>query len=194
MEPLKSFIFSLFILVVLFVGITFIVNVLYGVIGIFYTLFSRPKCPNCAKAIGKKTIRCSHCGNALGERQPQEEINPELYIRVKALIAEQTWVSEEELTPDTHLADDLGIAGDDGYELLEAFCEEFDIQNTSEIEPYEYFGPEGWNPFYIYVLLYYLAFNREKLNDSYASLTPLYLWDLVKSAEAKRWIPPEATS
>ena len=36
-------------------------------------------------------------------------------------------VSEEELTPDTHLVDDLGIAGDDGYELLEAFCETFEI-------------------------------------------------------------------
>ena len=94
----------------------------------------------------------------------QQEMNFELYARVKILIAEQTWVSEE-LTPDTHLADDLGIVGDDGYELLEAFCEEFEIQNTCEIDPYEYFGPEGWNPLYIYVLLYYLAFNREKINE-----------------------------
>ena len=190
MESLTYFILSLFILVVLFGGIAYILCVLYLVIGIL----SRPKCPNCAKAIGKQTIRCPHCGNALGERQPQEKMNPQIYARVKILVAEQMIISEEELTPDTHLADDLGIAGDDGYELLEAFCEEFGIQNTSEIEPYEYFGPEAWNPFYIYVLLYYLAFNREKLNDFYDSLTPLYLRDLVKSAEARKWIPPEATS
>ena len=118
---------------------------------------------------------------------------PFLNTRVKALIAEQTWVSEEELTPDTHLADDLGIAGDDGYELLEAFCETFEIENMSEIEPYDYFGPEALDPFYVYVLLYYWVFNREKLNEPYYSLKPLYLRDLVKSAEAKRWIPPEAT-
>ena len=190
MESLKSFILFVWIAWFLFSGIASILSVLYLVIGIF----SRPKCPNCAKAIGEQTIRCPHCRSALGERQPQEEINPELYARVKVLIGEHAcWVSEEELTPDTHLADDLGIAGDDGYELLEAFCEEFGIQNTSEIEPYEYFGPEAWDPFYVYVLLYHWVFDREKLNEPYYSLTPLYLRDLIKSAEAKRWIPPEAT-
>ena len=188
MESVKFFILFSMNALVLILGITLIVNVLYLVIGIF----SRPKCPNCAKAIGKQTIRCLHCGNALGERQPQEEINPELYAQVKVLVAEHaSWVSEEELTPDTHLADDLGIAGDDGYELLEAFCETFEIENMSEIEPYDYFGPEGCNPFYVYVLLYYWVFNREKLNEPYYSLRPLYLRDLVKSAEAKRWILPK---
>ncbi len=161
------------------------------VIKFFFELFLRPKCPNCAKAIRKKAIRCPHCESSLTEEKPQQEMNPELYARVKVLIAEQTWGSEE-LTPDTHLADDLGIVGNAGYELLEAFCEEFEIENISEIDPYEYFGPEGWKPFHIYVLLYYLAFNKEKLKDTY-SLTPLYLRDLVKSAEAKRWIPPERT-
>ena len=156
------------------------------VIKFFFELFSRPKCPNCAKAIRRKTIRCPHCECSLTEEKPQQEMNPELYARVKVLIAEQTWGSEE-LTPDTLLADDLGIVGDAGYELLETFCEEFEIQNISEIDTYEYFGPEGWNPFHIYIWLYYLAFNKEKLKDTY-SLTPLYLRDLVESAEAKRWI------
>ena len=198
MESVKSFMLSLFTLVFLFFGITFIVNVLCVgismVIMIFYELFSHPKCPSCAKAIGKRTISCLYCGSALGGKPPQDEMNPELYARVKVFVAEQWSTSEEKLTPDTHLADDLGIAGDDGYELIEAFCEEFEIQNMSEIDPYEYFGPEGCNPFYVYILLYHWVFGREKLNDSYHSVTPLYLRDLVKSAEAKRWIPPEATS
>ncbi len=192
MESLTYFILSLFILVVLFGGIAYILSVLYLVIGIL----SRPKCPNCAKAIGKKTIRCPHCGNPLGERQPQEEINPELYTRVKAFVAEETRISPKKLTkltPDTDLSEGLGIAGDDGYDLLEAFCEAFEIENMSEIDPYEYFGPEACNPFYVYVLLYHWVFDREKLSD-FVGQTPLTLRDLVKSAEAKRWIPPEATS
>ena len=193
MESVESVLLFLCIAMALFFGITAIVNVLYMVIGTLYDLFSRPKCPNCTKRVGKETIRCPHCGSALGEKRPQEEIDPELYTRVKALVAEQMRVSEEELTPDTHLVDDLGIAGDDGYELLEAFCEMFEIENMSEIEPYDYFGPEASDPFYVYVLLYYWVFNREKLNEPYYSLKPLYLRDLVKSAEAKRWIPPEAT-
>lgn len=193
MESVKAVILWLFIAGVLFCSITSIVNFLYLVIGILYDLFSLPKCPNCTKRVGKQTIRCPHCRSAIAEKQPQEEIDPELYTRVKVLIAEQTWVSEEELTPDTHLAEDLGIAGDDGYELLEAFCETFEIENMSEIEPYDYFGPEATNPFYVYVLLYYWVFNREKLNEPNYSLTPLYLRDLVKSAETKRWILPEAT-
>ena len=193
MESVKFVLLFLCFAGILFCSITITVNVLYLVIGTLYDLVSRPKCPNCTKRVGKETIRCPHCRSSLGEKQPQEEIDPELYTRVKALIAEQTWVSEEELTPDTHLAEDLGIAGDDGYELLEAFCETFEIENMSEIEPYDYFGPEALDPFYVYVFLYYWVFNREKLNEPYYSLMPLYLRDLVKSAEAKRWIPPGAT-
>ena len=199
MESLGSFIFIIFGVGLLFCCITFILNVLCMVISVLYLVirfsfefFSRPKCPNCAKVIRRRAMRCPHCEHSLTREKPQQEMNPELYARVKVLIAEQIWGSEE-LTPDTHLVDDLGIVGDAGYELLEAFCEEFEIENMSEIDPYEYFGPEGGNPFYIYVLLYYLAFNREKLKDPY-SLTPLYLSDLVKSAEAKRWIPPKITS
>lgn len=197
MESAKSVILFLSIAGVLFCGVTFIVNVLYLVIEIFYELFSRPKCPNCAALIGKRTIRCLYCGSALGGKPPQDEIesmNPEFYARVKAFIAEETRVSPKKLNPDTLLFD-LGIAGDDGYELLEAFCEKFEIQNTSEINPYEYFGGEGCNLFHVYVDLYYLLFDREKLKEIEEAdcFTPLYLRDLVKSAEAKKWIPPEAT-
>ena len=198
MESAKSIILFLSIAGVLFCGVTLIVNVLYMVIEIFYEFFSRPKCPNCAVTIGKRTIRCLYCGSALGGKPPQDEIesmNPELYARVKAFVAEETRVSPKKLTPDTHLFEALGIAGDDGYELLEAFCEAFEIQNMSEIEPYKYFGTEGCDPFHVYVDLYYLLFDREKLKEAEEAygFTPLYLRDLVKSAEAKRWIPPEAT-
>ena len=97
------------------------------------------------------------------EEEPQEELNPELYARVKAFVAEFWSTSEEKLNPNTLLADDLGIAGDDGYELLEAFCEEFDIQNMCEIVPSEYFGTEGFNPFEIYVVLLLFDIRQKKI-------------------------------
>ena len=190
--------------VVLFFCLSFAAStVLYVIMflcWLFYHLFLAPKCSNCAKRIGEETLRCPRCRSFLREEQPQEEMNPELYARVKTLVVEQTGLaSEEELMPETHLADDLGIAGDDGYELLEAFCEEFEIQNMEEIEPSEYFGTEGGpNPFIIYVFLYDLVvffyglvFGRKKLKDTDSS-APLYLRDLVKSAEVGRWIPPES--
>ena len=199
MESVESLFFFVIGVVLLFFGITFVLYVLCAMIGVFYAifckLFSRPKCSNCAKAIGKRTISCLYCGSALGEKRPEKEMNPELYARVKAFVAEETRASSKKLTkltPDTDLSEGLGIAGDDGCDLLEAFCEAFEIENMSEIDPYEYFGPEGCNPFYIYVVLYDLVFNREKLSDS--DQTSLTMRDLVKSAEAKRWIPPEATS
>ena len=192
MESVESLFFLVVGVVLLFFGITFILNVLYVVIGIFCYLFLSPRCPNCAKRIGEETLRCPRCGNSMKKEQPKEEMNPELLARVKTLVAEQRGISAEELTPDTLLSDELGIAGDDGYELLEAFCEEFEIENMCEINPYEYFGPEGWNPFEIYVMLYDWVFKRKERGDS--GITPLYLRDLVKSAEAKRWIPPETVS
>ena len=111
-------------------------------------------------------------------------MNDELYERVKILVVEHAiWASEEELTPDTRILHDLGIDGDDGDELLEAFCEEFEIQNVSEIDLSAYFGPEGVDPF---TFLFCLVFKRDKFLR-----IPITLRDLVDSAEAKRWIPPQ---
>ena len=200
MESVISVIVNVFYVGVLFFFISFAAStVLYVILFLYWLfrhLFLAPKCFKCAKRITAETLRCRRCGSLLKEEQPQEELNPELYARIKTLVVEQTGLATEgELTPETHLADDLGIAGDDGYELLEAFCEEFEIQNLEEVEPSEYFGTEGGpNPFEIYVFLYDLykwVFDRQKLKGTH-SCSPLYLRDLVKSAEAGRWIPPKA--
>ncbi|MCY3739883.1 MAG: DUF1493 family protein [Candidatus Poribacteria bacterium] len=199
MEFVKSVILVVFGVLFLFFGVTFLLwglcvvisAVLYVATRLFYALFSLMECPHCSKGTKKNAIRCSRCGSSLIEEEPQEELNPELYARVKTFVAEFWSTSAEKLNPNTLLADDLGIAGDDGYELLEAFCEEFEIQNMCEIDASEYFGTEGCNPFEIYVMLYYWIFDKEKF-DNYGTDTSLTLRDLVKSAEAKRWMHPEA--
>ena len=119
-------------------------------------------------------------------------MNKKLYRRVKTFLAEQTATSAERLTPETQLADNLGVDGDDGVELIAAFCEAFEIQNMNEIDLTEYFAPDGCDSFGIFVFLYYLVFDREKLREETNGCIPITLRDLVKSAEAKRWIPPEA--
>ena len=65
MKSLESFIFILLGVGVLFCCITFMLNLLcmvisllYLVIRFFFEFFSRPKYPNCAKAIAKKIIKC----------------------------------------------------------------------------------------------------------------------------------------
>ncbi len=199
MEFVKSFILVVFGVLILFEGVTFILALSFMVIStvsyaatlLFYALFSLRECTHCAKAIRKKAIRCPRCGSSLTEEELQEELNPELYARVKVFVAEFWSTSEEKLSPDTLLAKDLGIAGDDGYELLEAFCEAFEIQNMCEVVPSEYFGTEGFNLYEIYVVFYYWIFDRKKF-DNYGVDTSLTLRDLVKSAEAKRWIHSEA--
>ena len=121
-------------------------------------------------------------------------MNDELYERVKTFVAEKTRVSSKKLakfTPDTQLSNDLGIDGEDGVELIAAFCEEFNIQNASEIDLTRHFVPEGCNSFGIFVFLYYLMFDREKLREGPNGDIPITLRDLVKSAEAKRWIPSQ---
>ena len=199
MEFIKSFLLLVFGVLVLLFGVSFILTfsfmiisaVLYAATRLFYALFSLRECPHCSKAITKKAIRCPRCWSSLIEEEPQDELNHELYACVETFVAEFWSTSAEKLNPDTLLADDLGIAGDDGYELLEAFCEEFEIENMCEIDSSEYFGTEGFNPFEIYVMLYYWIFEKEKF-DNYGTDTTLTLRDLVKSAEAKRWIPPAA--
>ena len=191
MKSIIDYVALVFCAMVLFFCFSFIAALFVGMIN---WLFSFTKCSNCTKMISGEAIRCPRCGSFLTIQaevpNSYEELNAELYDRVKVFAAEFWPISKEKLTPDTRLADDLGIAGDDGYELLEAFCEEFEIQNTSEIDPTEYFGSEGWD-FEIFLFFYYLIFERKKLNDYY-SPPPLTLRDLVKSVEAKRWIPPQA--
>ena len=201
MESIISYIFLLLSAVFWFLFISFIGTVLYIWISFFYEFFSSPKCPNCAKTTRTKATRCPRCGSSLKEEPPQDEsegMNTELYARVKVFVAEWTTISAEKLNPDTQLSNDLGIDGDDGVELITVFCEEFEIQNMSEIDLTEHFAPEGWDlfgiflfSFGIYVFLYYLVFGREKLREEPTGEMPITLRDLVKSAEAKRWIPPK---
>lgn len=52
---------------------------------------------------------------------------------VKKIISEQLGIDEDEITPDSHFADDLEADSLDTVELVMAFEEEFDITIPDEI-------------------------------------------------------------
>lgn len=123
-------------------------------------------------------------------------MNDEIFARVKAFVAEHHRIAEKKFNPDTRLVEDLGIDGDDAVELIEAFCEEFEIEDMSDFNFSNYFGPEGCNPIGdIFGSLYCLLFDRSKTLGTEEKLratpVPVTLRDLAESAEAKRWIPPQ---
>lgn len=51
---------------------------------------------------------------------------------VKKLISEQLGINENDITPDSHLTDDLGADSLDLVELLMAFSDEYDIEISDE--------------------------------------------------------------
>lgn len=112
-------------------------------------------------------------------------MNDEIFDRVKAFVAKHSLIAEEKRSPDAQLLDDLGIDGDDAFELIEAFGEEFGMQDRNDFNFKAYFFPENYGCSVSF--LYHLLFDRKKLQR-----TPLTLRDLAESAEAKRWIPPKA--
>ena len=64
------------------------------------------------------------------------------FDRVRGLVSGQSGVPEAEITLETRLVEDLGIDGDDGDELLQAFAHEFGV-DMSNMDPLNYFGDEG---------------------------------------------------
>jgi hypothetical protein len=90
-------------------------------------------------------------------------------------VAAETGVAAKKITVKTSLFSDLGIAGDDGRELIENFANIFSVDITG-FDSSAYFGKEGGNP-----LMLFVPNLRPKV-------LPLTIEDLVRSAERKVWV------
>jgi len=99
-------------------------------------------------------------------------------------ISEFTSVKAEKISPSTLINIDLGVDGDDGAEFLEEYAKRFnvDLDPISEI----YFGPEGSSILFIILWPYYLV--RWLLGYKTNDLAPLPVLQLIKSAEAGKWV------
>ena len=72
-------------------------------------------------------------------------MDSDLLERVTAFIAEHTSVPHHQVHGATRLAEDLGVAGADGWELVEAYAETFGV-DIARFQCDPHFGPEVGSP------------------------------------------------
>lgn len=105
-------------------------------------------------------------------------MKPSTFDRVREFLALNTKRRPEKIHPESRLCEDLGIAGQDGFELIEDFFSEFALPPCPV--PFGwYFGAEGWR------LSWLLGFRRHE----HLTLT---VNDLVASVDAGVWLGPDA--
>lgn len=103
------------------------------------------------------------------------------------MVAEFTSVKLQALSLETTLFHGLGIDGDDGVDFFEQFASVFGVDLTDfKIE--EYFGPEASEPITsigIWIKGWWIGDHHRA-----ARVIPITLGDLVKAAQAGRWVKP----
>jgi len=106
--------------------------------------------------------------------------------RVIGFVSKQVRINAAKLDLGTSLFHDLGIDGDDAVDFFKAFSDEFQT-DLSELDLRKHFGAEGWTSsgFFLRLLSRLRITNNEELKP-----VPICLSDLVKAAEARKWIQP----
>jgi hypothetical protein len=112
---------------------------------------------------------------------------PDLDASVMDFVAEFIGVKCERLSPASTLFGDLCVDGADGWELIEAFGERFQV-DLSSFHADQHFGPEASSsPFHLLAWLVSFLFHRRQTPEERAGLQPIRIADLVAAAKDKRW-------
>jgi hypothetical protein len=124
-------------------------------------------------------------------------VTEDIASQVIHFMAEFTGDSPDKITLSTEVSDDLGIGGDDGEALIDAFSDRFDV-DVSEFWPVydRYFESEGI-PIYVFIffplyILYVLVVLISVLlgrKCKLHGLLPLTIEDLVNAAKTKKLDP-----
>ena len=69
-------------------------------------------------------------------------MSSEIFDKIKKFTVKQAAVTEEEVTENASLENDLGVSGDDAVEFIIAFGKEFNV-DVSKFMAADYFSPEG---------------------------------------------------
>lgn len=67
----------------------------------------------------------------------------DIFNRLKKIIIKQSAVDDDEITKDTQIENELGVAGDDAVEFIIAYGKTFNVDVTKFMAA-DYFGGEGW--------------------------------------------------
>jgi acyl carrier protein len=107
--------------------------------------------------------------------------------RVKEFVAMERATAVGTITLDTTLLGDLGVDGADGWELIEAFGKEFEV-DLSEFDASKHFGPEAGAFPPLFFIQLFREFILKQDPHSIAGVSPITVQDLVDAAEKKRWL------
>ena len=113
-------------------------------------------------------------------------MNVDLVQRIIAFVANETRANPKRIGLDTTLFGDLGVDGEDGRELIEAFGKEFSV-DVSSFRHSRHFGPEGGGCLFAAVPYLLLTHVFRADHHSLAGVTPIRVSDLVTAAETHRW-------
>lgn len=109
--------------------------------------------------------------------------------RVIDFVAHHACARREQLKRDTTLFGDLGMDGQDGWEFMEAFGQEFDV-DLSRFRADRHFGPEGlpvWAPLAWLFCLPFLMVHKPAPPEERAGLRPIRIEDLIDAAKTNSW-------
>lgn len=122
-------------------------------------------------------------------------VNEQTYHALASLIEKHYWAPKHGFSKTTRIAEDLGIDGQDGIELLELIAKEFSL-NMNGFDWVKYFAPEGCNPLILLLWPLRTIIPRKCLEffqfDLFCEKTPLTLQHLCTCIDERRWldVPP----
>lgn len=109
---------------------------------------------------------------AMGRMNSREE--------VIEFISSELCVPKSDLKNETSLSHDLGVAGDDGSEFIEHFCDKFQISYDG-FDPVEYFGEEASGNIFLMIFGFFTGYFERN--------TPrLTVGDLITSVDAGKLV------
>lgn len=123
------------------------------------------------------------------------ELSHELFDEIRRLVTEKTNYPSSRIKPTTRLAHDLGIDGDDAFELLEEFGERYHV-SFNDFVFLDYFCWEGYNPFFPIVMACLSLVSprfRFVRHDAERREREITIAHLVQCAQAGHWIVPSET-
>ncbi len=111
-------------------------------------------------------------------------MSDQLEEAVKDFVAKHAGAGAEMLQLQTTLFGDLGVDGDDGPRLIEAFAKEFDV-DISGFNPSDHFGPEA-GPFPLCFVIQ--LFRRLVLNEDahlVGGVKPITIYEMIEAARSR---------